>query len=635
MSVTRLERVWGRKGSHSISDVAQSVGGGVPSRVQEVVDVWNALSHYIEVLLAGGRGVAVTCRGQAWCVFRLAYGMSPGQPRGGAAARDGMAFGSSTPTFRLDTRFEERYALSKDTPTPTQCPMVTLTTTPVAEELQMQQDVVRSVLSDIITTIGEGLHRGQTYDLDWGFCRVHLSKRGLPEALFLNPFLTDLRAFDDRREARERKHEFMMAAAAGVHVGGSGASVSSSQGMTPRDATHVERHRLFSPGWRQQRSNVEVASSVRSTARHASVSVASSRQASSAPRASSVPRSRSASVGRGGGGGVNAQHAQQRPGTRSGSSTPRSAFCASAASGNTFLQIAEADVRRRQGPTHLPPSKDPSLALQALKKPSSAAAKRRQKLLAAKRPVEDRRAVAWEQAAEERVAAGDIVASMRSGDMESMDMEVIQEGALFEGSPKVEVRKISPKANHVATHAGRGGAVQIKNDVVSPGASSQGVPLNGVAMPGGVRSPSYPASSAVASPVSQASQTFEDIRTEAMHTQTVPQVVQKGAVVQTQGGGKGAGFLHFPDDTRRARDTRAAAQEIARYNRSMSAQRKQKADVAKVTGDLKENKQCKAAEAWEVQKDNERSMKKLAVAASLRENWDLQMKERPRSVKHF
>eukprot|EP01063_Lacrimia_lanifica_P013851 TRINITY_DN20451_c0_g1_i1.p1 TRINITY_DN20451_c0_g1~~TRINITY_DN20451_c0_g1_i1.p1 ORF type:complete len:674 (+),score=234.77 TRINITY_DN20451_c0_g1_i1:80-2101(+) len=326
--VAKISRVWGQRGSKTIEDVASEVAGdaawaqrvwGVPKggaaaqdrAHAQILRIWAAVAHFVEMLMSRGRGVTIGVSGCEFCTFTLsraawapqgaAAPASPSTPaaaaspdrmsaRSGTPTRRGEAqdaapslgVGGSTPHFRLAGNFGCTYSLKMDGGRPAsrarrvEASVASVSAADLAQELGVPPEAVRATLKAVICSIGEGLYREQVYDLQFGFARVHLDKRSAPDVEFHPVYLTALQQFDERRLAREKRHE-------GFLVRGGGG--------TPM---LTEKCHLYPAGWEAEREGryfgAEWPSVARTPTRAASVD--------RAPRAGSAgkrpaPRSRS------------------------------------------------------------------------------------------------------------------------------------------------------------------------------------------------------------------------------------------------------------------------------------------------------------------------------------------------------
>ena len=413
-----MERVWGRRGSRTIGDLALDVGGAVGK--SDVLRVWHAMCHYLEVMVGGGRGVHIAIGGHQLCYFKLMYTRGNDnkhnpRPAAGVFHNDGTAKGTSRPMFKLDPRFEDRYGLQKSNFMISQSPTVVLTTTVLAEELHLSQEKVRQILRDIITTIGESLFRDQTYDLDFNFCKVHLSKRGT-RASFSNSFLQVLRDYDTRRGMRQR---------------------SASCG--------VERHRLFTPGWEdkiQQQNESEhqpnsLARSSSVASERQSITRGSSRSRPWRERSPSSTAQRSSSV-------------PPNPDSTLAGGKHSGAFYTSWKTGRTFADIRDQDAASKHR-VHV--------QREAQLKKETRGRQQKKPVLGRKTApineaftVEERRP-ATAPVHQETESVMNLVAEMRSSDAQqgNCDTQVIAEGSLFPNSPKAMVSSLSRKKVAIAS----------------------------------------------------------------------------------------------------------------------------------------------------------------------------------------
>eukprot|EP01060_Flectonema_neradi_P031847 TRINITY_DN493_c4_g1_i1.p1 TRINITY_DN493_c4_g1~~TRINITY_DN493_c4_g1_i1.p1 ORF type:complete len:512 (+),score=90.23 TRINITY_DN493_c4_g1_i1:137-1537(+) len=343
--------------------------------------VWKAMSHYLGVMLGGGRGVHVAVGGHQFCYFKLHYSRTDKTiaPKTGVFHGDGTAKGVSKPMFKLDPRFEERYALPKSNFMISQSPTVVLTTSVIAEELLLSQERVRQILKDIITTIGESLFRDQTYDLDFGFCRVHLSKKG-SQAMFSNTFQNTLREYDVRRGMRERSAR-----------GG------------------IERHRLFSPGWE---SNLDLYVGHHTPARSSSVGSRRSESRERPWRERSVERttSRSSSI-------------PPSPNTNS----KHAAFYTSWKTGRTFADIKKQD--------------EAACEHQEIARKSREKGHRKPMLGKKTAPINQpyNKKPAFTVHVDPAESVSNLVEEVRAEEERNYNTQVIEEGALFPNSPRATV----------------------------------------------------------------------------------------------------------------------------------------------------------------------------------------------------
>ena len=604
----RLERLWGRRGSRQIADVASDVarGGGDGGAV---TSVWDALCHYVEVLLAGGRGVVVACGSHTWCIFQLVSGPD----------------GASVPHVKLDARFEEKYGLRRSPLVPVQCPLVTLSAAPIAEELGMSVEQVRRSVKDIIASVGEGLFRGQGYDLDWGLCRMHLSKASAQEAVFCRSFLADLRAFDSRRETRERRHEFMMAAAAGAHTGG----------VAGLGQPVVERHRLFSAGWRDRRQQ-QAPSGAAAAAAAAAASSRSATPASRAGRPATAGSVRSASsAGRGhrrtpsaasdGGQRQPQQQQQQQQQQRSSSALGGRAFCSAASRGHTFSEIAHDakkkranDLAARPSPTTVPDpqqllldaSATPAVvpALGRTKKDGAAPVARRRER--PQKMADARRAAAAAPAAEAQdkkaaaaatptpaapAATAAKVAWAAAVPLEEAEHEVLEEGALFPGSPRVQVARTAAAALKTAATQQQ---PQPKAAVAaSPSAAPQASPA--AASPAPVAAPATLSAAAAAAASAVAA--------------SRPRSASSAAA--------SSAFLVFEADDARAKHSRALAREQAAFNRQRASAKKLQDCEERIVEHAQELRTCDLAAEQGLREDAVKRAERERQRAQLRATW--------------